>query len=369
VRVARALALLPVTREAFSIGRLSYSKVRAITRVGVPESEADLVAMATHCTAAQLDRIASATSGAENAQRRARRAHLERCLGFSERDDGSGRITIELPAEAFALARAALEALAEELDIAEFVSEADHTPAGDPEALTNPFSARMADAFVRMCERSLDPEAERASFSERFLVQVHCELREGRATLGELAGSAPLADPVLDRILCDATVVPVLEIDGHPVHTGARTDTIPRALRRAVAARDRGCRFPGCTNTRWVDLHHVIWRSRGGPTALWNLITLCRLHHTGVHHRGIVITLVEGDYRFARPDGTEIPIVPQPPESPAGDSALLERHRQLGLEITPTTAIPAWDGQRLDAFGLDVAVEGLLKAKGLSKWN
>ena len=368
VRVGRALADLPVTREAFSKGRLSYSKVRAITRAAVPESEADLVSIALGCTAAQLDRIAATASRleADEVERRTPPSEVRPTLRVSRSERGSGRVCVEVPAEALAVVLAALEAVSETMAVEEFVASGDggECPAGHTSA---PWSERMGDAFVRMCEQSLDPDAEATSFSQRFLVNVHCELRDGLPALGELAGGPMLSDAVLDRILCDATTVPVVEIDGVPVFAGDKKPTIRRRLRRAVMARDRGCRFPGCTNTRWVDVHHVIWRSRGGPSELWNLVTLCRSHHNAVHHRGFTVALVEGDFAFARPDGTPIPVAPQPAECPAGHTSLTDRHRQLDLTIDARTAVANWDGSRLDAYALDVAVSGLLKAKGI--WN
>jgi hypothetical protein len=57
--------------------------------------------------------------------------------------------------------------------------------------------------------------------------------------------------------------------------------------RIALAARDKGCAFPGCDRPPgWTDVHHVIpWRT-GGRTDLDNLILLCRHHHRLVHEGG-----------------------------------------------------------------------------------
>jgi hypothetical protein len=65
-----------------------------------------------------------------------------------------------------------------------------------------------------------------------------------------------------------------------PLDTGTPTPTVPPHLRRAVAVRDRRCAFPGCRQRpKACQVHHVIPRSRGGPTALWNLVLLCSFHH------------------------------------------------------------------------------------------
>ncbi len=71
-----------------------------------------------------------------------------------------------------------------------------------------------------------------------------------------------------------------------PLDIGPATETIPAHLRRAVTTRHPHCAFPGCTQPASVcDIHHIIARSRGGPTALHNLVTLCTFHHKIAVHR------------------------------------------------------------------------------------
>ena len=61
------------------------------------------------------------------------------------------------------------------------------------------------------------------------------------------------------------------------------------ALRRALEARDRGCRFPGCSHDRWLDAHHVVHWADGGETSLGNTLLLCSRHHRLLHEGGFVI--------------------------------------------------------------------------------
>jgi hypothetical protein len=71
-----------------------------------------------------------------------------------------------------------------------------------------------------------------------------------------------------------------------PLDVGPATETIPAHLRRAVTARHPHCAFPGCEQPASVcDIHHIIPRSRGGPTSLANLVTMCVFHHLTVIHR------------------------------------------------------------------------------------
>ncbi|MBI2169716.1 MAG: DUF222 domain-containing protein [Actinobacteria bacterium] len=367
VRVARALLDLPVTQAAFCSGELSYSKVRAITRVATPDCEPDLVDVARGSTAAQLERI---TRGVAQVERilanEAARHHHERALTITEHDDGSGTIVVHLPPEKLALARAGLEAMAETMAIADFVSEIDSSAEESTDNPSDPWSARMADAFCRLVELALDSSAEERSFSERFLVNVHLDLRalmEGEEEAGYLMNGTTLSSQTLDRLLCDGKCVPVIEVDGVPVHTREKASAVPRAMRRALSARDQGCRFPGCTSTKWVDAHHVIWRSKGGVTELWNLIELCRFHHTSIHNRGFVVERRDGEFCFCRPDGTPIPPVPQPAR--AEGLPLPGRNRELGLDVGPETIVGRWDGSVFDRFGLSGAVDSLLQARGV----
>jgi predicted restriction endonuclease len=89
---------------------------------------------------------------------------------------------------------------------------------------------------------------------------------------------------------------------------GRRTALISPALRRAVIARDGHCRFPGCDRPHtWCDAHHVEHWAEGGPTALPNLLLLCRRHHGMVHRPGgFRLTLEEGQPVFSRPDGSPL---------------------------------------------------------------
>ena len=136
---------------------------------------------------------------------------------------------------------------------------------------------------------------------------------------------------------------------GEVLDVGRRTRTISPALRRALAARDRHCRFPGCPARR-CDAHHVEHWAHGGATALDNLVLLCRRHHRAVHEGGFRVAFgAAGDVRFVRPDGRpleEAPLLPEvtgPPLAPV--AARLER---AGFRLGPTTGTPAWRGERLD---------------------
>ena len=127
-----------------------------------------------------------------------------------------------------------------------------------------------------------------------------CGLNLGAAR--EQGPALPVA--TVRRLACDATLLRVVETEqGEPLAIGRKSRSIPPAIRRALNARDAGCRFPGCTHRRYVDAHHVEHWADGGETTLANLVTLCRTHHRLVHEGGITLSTGPDGRLFARPDG------------------------------------------------------------------
>ncbi|TMK70778.1 MAG: HNH endonuclease [Actinobacteria bacterium] len=114
----------------------------------------------------------------------------------------------------------------------------------------------------------------------------------------------------------------------------------------ALCERDGGCRFPGCTNQRWVDAHHIVHWSRGGPTDPENLCLLCRRHHRAVHEGGFTVTgNANSELVFRNPRGERIENSPKPP--PGSHRALIEQNHDAGHRIDPDTLLVG-DGERMD---------------------
>ena len=133
------------------------------------------------------------------------------------------------------------------------------------------------------------------------------EAVSGPGTTCELDHAGPVDPELARRLACDASVMRVvLSGSSEPLDVGRRTPVVPAPMRRAVIVRDRGCRFPGCDRPQaWCDVHHVLHWADGGPTALANLLLLCRRHHRMVHRRGgFGLALVQGRPVFHRPDGS-----------------------------------------------------------------
>ncbi len=286
VRVARALRELPALAAAFRAGVLSYSKVRAITRVATPACEATLLDMARHATAAQTERIMRNYRQALSLEGAPERRPPERQLSCFWDEHGCLSIRGCLSPEQGSVFLKALErALGQ-------VAE----PCPEDEV---PVAARRADALVVLSEQTLS-EAAGGSTADRFQVAVHVSaetLRREVEALDPAGDDLPVIDggPVIGpararRLCCDGSVIPLLEsASGEVLAIGRKTRTVPPALRRALKRRDGGCRFPGCTQRHWVDAHHIRHWVHGGETAMDNLILLCRRHHGAVHEGGFTI--------------------------------------------------------------------------------
>jgi hypothetical protein len=165
-----------------------------------------------------------------------------------------------------------------------------------------------------------------------------------------LDGGARVPAGTSQRLACDASrVVMRHDADARITEVGARTRTIPPALRRALQHRDKGCRFPGC-GLPFGQGHHIKHWAHGGPTKLSNLAMLCRRHHRAVHEEGFQVERqAQGELVFRRPDGLPIPDVPAPAAVPANPIDTLQaQNDEAGVQINARTALPGWQGERLD---------------------
>jgi len=342
VRVARALTALPVIRGEFAAGRFSYAKVRALTRIATPDSDADLAEMAGPMTANQLERFARAHRTVTRAMDE--QAQLERRLRWRFEDDGSLTLSVHLPPEDGAAVLTALRAVT-----------SDHVSAETP---ARPTSTSLADALVEIAESFIAGKTRDAQNPDIYQVIVHATPdalvpgsppAPGHPSRCHIEDGPAISPAVLQQIACDA-VLSWMSHDqhGNVLDVGRRRREPPPALRRALRERDKcRCRFPGC-HRRVTQAHHIRWWLYGGITSLGNLISLCKYHHRLIHQHGYSIgTHPAGSFTFFRPDGKPIPDSPSLPEP---DGPLPGQH---DAEITPQTIVPPWYGERLD---LDYAI-------------
>jgi 5-methylcytosine-specific restriction endonuclease McrA len=362
VRVARALGTLPLLAQALARGELSYSKVRALTRIATPETEERLLRVGTAGTAEHVERIVRGWRRVDRQAeaRETARRHASRGLHVYQDEDGMVVIRGRLDPEVGAVFAQALAAARETLYQRARATHADAGPA-DVSEETPTMSQQHADARVLIAETALHHGMDPGTPGERYQVVVHVDA----AILADAdaPGQSVLEDgthvpaETSRRLACDASrVVMRHDADGRVTEVGARTRTIPPALRRALQHRDRGCRFPGC-GVRFGQGHHIRHWAHRGPTRLSNLALLCRRHHRAVHEEGYgVERQPDGELRFRRPDGRILPESPPPAAVPADPvEALRAQHDAQHLRIHARTAMPGWLGERLDVgWAIDV---------------
>jgi hypothetical protein len=351
VDVAAEVADMPTVRAAWEAGELSTNKVTTIVGVATPESEANWCAMGLEASATQLSRIASA-------YRRNQRYEAERDRGelsasdkealcgarWHTRDDGLIELLAVLPVDDAAVVRAALESIMEldhranaaksdDADESGAAAEADD----EPEPLRRPTAQRMSDALAEMAARALATGPVPIVRGEHTEVVLHidADYLAGKAGEGlchltntpgiDLAGAQTLA--------CDAKLRAMVRgADGTHVDLGRSQRLVSDKQRRLLNARDHGCRFPGCTNGRYVDAHHVHFWEDGGETNLANLVSLCHRHHRLLHQGDFGIT-ADGHQHFTFHDRWGEPIGGRrnrPPGAPPGPVPGTTRARSGG---------------------------------------
>jgi hypothetical protein len=373
IRVGHALYELPLIREQFASGQLSYSQVRALTRIAVPVTESQLVELARSMTASQLDRLASRYRGVRAATTEtAKERHSRRQMVSYLDDDGMRVIIVRQPPEEAAVVLRAVDAAAERAWQTRKAAVAAAEEGIDPD-VDESVLARRADALVSLAETaaSADPSFVTAASDtsvDRALLVLHvspetlanddpdgaCHVDHGPAVAPETAR----------RIGCDAATVTATQQPDGTIEVGRRSRRISPSLRRALNLRDQTCIFPGCDSATRTEAHHVRHWTAGGPTTLENLAVLCGFHHHRLHEGGysmrakpgVTTTAAANSWEFVRPDGRAIP--------DTGD-VLQGRHDGLPAacnDIEPDACTPQWDGTRLD---LPWIVEGLLFSEGL----
>jgi hypothetical protein len=303
VRSAHALRALPAISAAFAEGRLSYSKVRALTRVAHDHDEDLLLAYALQATVPNVEeRCRQIRNVAPESAHHARRAWENRSLTVW-RDEARGtlRVTVELPIEDGELIVRALDCA---VAAGEVTTDVD--PGAIAESKGTAWRAQQADALVAVVKSYLDGgESEGGATADHYQVVVHADAQ----SLTGGAGHADLPIESVKRLLCDGSLVLVAEdAGGNPLDVGRKQRTVSTPLRRALYARDRGCTFPGCHRKRYLDGHHLTHWVDGGETSLENTTLLCTHHHRLLHEGGFRIVRDEGGtLRFVTDDGRSIP--------------------------------------------------------------
>ncbi len=365
--------------EAMKRGELSYSKVRALTRVARPETERELVDLGRAGTAAHVEQVVRAWR------------RIDRTL--EARDDAlrdaSSEVTAHVDENGMYVIRGRLAPEAGEVLMKALEAASDRLYAEEQQEERPPAGKVRADALALVAESALKSGLDPGSSGDRYQVVVHVSEREleepERTETGEgpyvPAGTphAPTTDccgaagagadvpagtstgawigkshirvsaETARRIACDAGKVVMRQRAGQVLSVGRKTRTIPPPIRRALEFRDQGCRFPGCTSRR-CDAHHIEHWADGGETKLSNLVLLCRRHHRLLHEGGFRVRMdAEREVQFFDQRGRLVERSPVPP--PVGLAAareLVEHLEDAGVLVTGKESMPVWDGKPMD---------------------
>jgi len=347
VRTARVLEGLPETSAAMARGALSFSAVRALSRVATPENEEDLLTLASGCTIAELERMVRGWkrfSRMEEADLE-RERHEERSFSVFPDDDGMYVVKGRLPAEVGALLTRAVDAASDAL------YRENPTGAGQSDAERRKRAAqRRADGVAPLAECALaagfgggggkdDTTPVSGTRADRYQVVLHVDADTltagGEPARSHLEDGTRVSAETSRRRSCDSGQVTMTHApDGSILDVGRKTRTIPPALRRALDFRDRGCRFPGC-GLRFTDAHHIRHWADGGDTSLGNCLLVCGHHHRLLHEGGWRVTWWgEGRPVFFGPrGGTHFDGRWKPPVLP-------ERSIEVMIEANSGTSVP-----------------------------
>jgi hypothetical protein len=318
VRTAQALRALPAISAAFAEGRLSYSKVRALTRVAYAYGEEVLLKHALEASVACVEeRCRQIRNVLPASVEHARRAWDRRSL-TAWRDEARGvlRVTVEVPIEEGELILRALDCA---VAAGEVVTDVDRVAIAESTSAT--WRAQQADALVAVAKSYLSGggDHEHGATADHYQVVLHADAQA--VTGGSGRADLPLA--TMQRLLCDCSVVTVVEDEnGNPLDVGRKRRTVSTPLKRVLYARDRGCTFPGCHRARYLDGHHLKHWINGGETSSGNMTLLCTHHHRLLHEGAFSIVKEADDtLRFVTADGRTIPRHGYRPEDFVDDDA------------------------------------------------
>ena len=316
-KTARRLRDLPVTAGAYQDGVLSGGQVQAIV-ANLKDRTVGLYARHEAELVPELARL-SVGDTAVAMQDWARRADTvlgddpepvlpERSLHLSRILDGRRELSGSFDSEGGAVIATALRLAA--------TGDVEGEPARSP-------AHRRADALVDICRRFLDHQHHRRGGRHRPHLNIITTLPDlQRGAHGRLVDGSVLDPATLGRLACDAGIHRVVT-DGRSaiLDYGTTTRTVPAPLFNALVIRDRHCRYPGCDRPPdWTEAHHVRWVTRGGATALDNLVLLCTRHHHLLHAPGwhakllpdntLEITDPQGRTHTSTPDPSRAPPLP-----------------------------------------------------------
>lgn len=306
VQVAHKVEEFAELRTTFLAGELSYSKVRAIARVIEVHNEADLIDLARRSTASQLERLVGKMPTPDDDKDDTETAKDD--ITFTSNGDGTMTMSVTRPIAAMTTVKKTIHKASNDVISREQNEGETKTDVIDR---FGGMKAIRSDTATALITGTLDaPRGVEAS----VLVVGDIDALNGNDESAESTVDSQRVHPAtVQRLCCDGTIQTAL-IDGNGVEqaTGSDQRIVPRRIRRLLERRDNGmCQYPGCESEHRLHAHHVIHWSKGGPTELWNLVSLCHFHHHSVHEGGWNITATINGWVFHDPyDNTyQVPVL------------------------------------------------------------
>src|ERR1700730_7219231 len=286
VQVARQMDSLPQTEAAFSQGEISYRHAALIARTADQlgdkfdtQAETILTTAAKELDPWRLRRAAMCLRHClepDGVLADANEAHERRFLYLSQTYDGIFRLDGQLDADGGGALQSALDALM-------------GPPADDDRRAAR---QRRADAMVERARGRLDGGRLREVGGQKPHLMVTVDMatlaKQPGSTAAELEWAQPIPAETARRPACDCSLTPILRgAESHQAEAGRTRRAIHPSKKRALVARDKGCRFESCDRPpAWTDGHHLNHWADGGTDELANLVLLCRRHHYRVHEEG-----------------------------------------------------------------------------------
>ena len=320
VRMARALEGMPIAADSLASAEISSAAVSllAAAREAAPEpfahAEQMLVDAARTLPVMKLrDTLARWRENAERAAEDDEARHERRAVSTVVTLGGMVESTLKLAPSDGQVYLTAIRA-AEDAEVRSLKGPDPRTP-----------GQRRADALVQVCRHYLDAQDRPVVAGERPHVIVTVDIETlgrsenapgtARSTGARLSdvGAISAADALMWA--CDAQVTRVItDAASRPLDVGRTVRITPPWIRKALLVRDKSCAFPDCGRPpSWCDPHHVVHWTNGGPTALSNLVLLCRRHHRLIHHKRFSVEIVDGVPRFQRADGSALEMADRAP--------------------------------------------------------
>lgn len=309
LRVGRKLQTLPTLQALFRVGKLSWSKVRLITRVAYNNNEKTLCHAALDASVSDVKRLCEEfrwnddnddDANGENA--RACQQWASRGLTWNEASNGNTRIQLVLPPELAQVFLNSVEQSLNQLDSASDSTVSAYNTSNTANPTDTTLTQSRADAAVLMAESSLQNAGKAIASADRYQVSVSIDASElatskttGLSKRPTLNGVGPIARETAKRIACDCSLAINSTENGEPINIGRKSRIWPSAMARVIKERDQHCAWPGCTHSRHLHIHHIKHWADGGETSVPNGVCLCAYHHTLVHEGGYTIEHVEAN--------------------------------------------------------------------------